>query len=128
LVVGIVVGLMQGVAVARWVARRSDDWSPGLRGEVALGRSRAALASARGTKRGAVIATLATTGPQVVLVEYLISALRMPTLDMKGSLGGDLQRGAPFSFLVFVVVGSLLLILTEALIAWAILKRGRRAS
>lgn len=125
-VVGIVVGLMQGVAVARWVARRNDDWAPGLRGEIALGRSRAALASALGTKRGAVTATLATTGPQVILVEYLLSALGMPTLDVSGSLGGALQRGAPFSFLVFLIVGALLLICTEALIAWAFLERGSK--
>lgn len=124
-VVGIVVGLMQGIAVARWVARRGDDWAPGLRGEVALGRSRAALASARGTKRGAVIATLACTGPQIVLVEYLISALQMSTLDVSGSLGGALQQGAPLSIPFFIFLGSLLLILGEALIAWMFVERGR---
>jgi len=124
LVVGVVVGFMQGISVARWIARRTGEWSPSLIGGIALGRSRAALLSARATARGAVISTLATTTTQVILLEALLRALSLPGLDLEGSVGATLQQGAGFSGLFLVILGTLCVIGTEAMSSW-LLQRHR---
>ncbi len=122
-VVGSVVGLNQAIAVGRWVARRSGEWSPSLLGGIALGRSRAALLSARATARGAVVGTLSLTLFQVILLEAVLTALDVPGVNASGSVGAAIFSGSPSQAWLFVILGAGAILATEALASWLLQRR-----
>lgn len=122
---GLVVGVSQSIAVSRWIARRSGEWVPALLGGIALGRSGAALLSARAQARGAVIGTLGITVVQLVALEALL-ALLFPTGGLSKSLGGSLVHGVSGSPLFVVLLLGTSISITEAFGNWAV-KGKRRA-
>ncbi len=126
-VVGIVVGFMQGISIARWIARRTGEWSPSLMAAIALGRSRASILSSRAMARGAVIGTLATTTLQVVLLEAILSALNLPEIVPHGSVGRSLQSGTDSSFFIVLALGSLAILTTEAVSSFFLQRRVNRS-
>lgn len=123
LVIGIVVGFMQAVAVGRWIARRTGEWSPAILGGVALGISRAALISARATARGAVISTLALTAMHVILLEALLAALALPGLNVDGSIGALLLGGGGAETLFPLALGTGAVVATELGSSWLFQRR-----
>jgi hypothetical protein len=97
LLVGGAVGLAQGLALARWMARSEGEWSPALLGGVALGRSDAAVLAERAASRGVVVATASLTLPQLVTLEGLLE-LADPAGASSG-VGALLVRGSDASWL-----------------------------
>lgn len=87
LLMGLVVGLWQAGAVARWIARRSGEWSPALVGGIALGRSGAALITRKAAARGAVVATLGSTCLHVAAVEGLFVLMGLLPSGATSSIG-----------------------------------------
>jgi hypothetical protein len=127
-VVGTVVGFSQAIAVGRWTARRSGAWSPSLLGGIALGRSRAALLSAQATARGAVVGTLSLTLFQVVLLEALLSALEVPGVNPRGSIGAALLAGNVTDVAFSIAIGAGTVLATEALASWLFQRRADTTS
>jgi hypothetical protein len=123
LVIGTVVGLMQGIAVARWIVRRSGEWAPEMQGGIALGRSKAALASKRATARGAVVGTLASVAVHVIFLEAILSALSFPGIDVTDTLGASLQQGSAAAVLLFILAGTVCVIVSEGATAWLLQRR-----
>lgn len=128
IVIGTVVGFSQAIAVGRWTARRSGEWSPSLLGGIALGRSRAALLSAQATARGAVVGTLALTLLQVILLESLLSALNVPGVAPRGSIGAAIFSGSPTETVLFLAVGAGLIQSTELATRWLFQRRSSSMS
>lgn len=124
LAVGVVTGLGQASSVAHWGTRRTGEWSKALLGGLALGRSRAALVSARTLSRGAVIATLATTPLHVILLEALLTMLALPGAVPHGSIGESLWLNTHISNWVLLSLGAAIVVGTE--IAGGLLLGGRR--
>lgn len=122
-VVGLVIGLNQTISVARWITKNPGEWSSSMVGAMALGRSRAALVSANSTARGAVVATIATTSVQVLLLEAVLAGLNYPGLSLTSTIGGHLQQGLGASLLLLVLVGGAGVYLTEALSSWLLQRR-----
>lgn len=127
-VIGTVVGFTQAITVARWIARRSGEWSPELIGGIALGRSRAALISAQATARGAVVGTLAVTLFQVVLLEALLCALDVPGVGSRGSIGAAIFAGSRTESVFLVGAGTLVILGSEILVSWLFQQRLQLAS
>lgn len=127
-VVGCVVGLNQAIAVGRWVARRSGEWSPTLLGGIALGRSRAALLSAQATARGAVVGTLALTLYQVILLEAVLTAFDVPGVSANGSIGSAIFSGSRTEAVLFVTLGAGVMLASEALASWLLQRRSSPSS
>lgn len=123
LAVGLTVGVAQGVAIARWGARGSTSWSPLLMGALALGRSSAAALTSQALSRGAVVASLATTAIQVVLVEAVVVLLELVPPDIE-TVGGRLLAGAHLAtpFLLLAVLS--LTFLLELVASWLLQRRG----
>ncbi len=123
-VVGVVVGLNQAISVARWITKRSGELSSAMLGQVALGRSNAALLSSTSAGRGAVVGTLAVTAVQVILLEALLTGLALPQLDLSRSVGGLLFQGAGASTLLLLVLGGGGIFVSEIAISWLLQRRG----
>lgn len=122
-VIGMVVGFTQAIAVGRWIARGDGRRSRSLLGGIALGRSQAALLSAQATASGAVVGTLALTILQVVLVEALLSALDVALVSPGGSVGAAIFAGSRTEIVFFVVLGASAILGTEALTSWLFQRR-----
>ncbi len=75
--IGLVVGLYQGIAVARWIGSRGGSWVPAIVGGLALGQSRVALAARRAAVRGAVWVTIAQTTLLVVTLEAVLALFEL---------------------------------------------------
>lgn len=123
LAVGLIVGVAQGITIARWGARRSASWSPLLLGALALGRSGAAVLTSQALSRGAIVASLATTTIQVVLVEAVVFLLALVPPGTQ-TVGARLADGAQLAtpFLLLAVVS--LTFLVELLASWLLQRRG----
>ncbi len=117
IVIGLVTGLFQALAMNRWIIKRAEDWNPALLSSITLGSSATTLFGQRARSRGAVVATMATTVLQVVLLEALLEALGLSTSE---NLGQTIVRGTlwqatlglclvAFSLLTLEFISSLLL-------------------
>jgi hypothetical protein len=91
--VGLVVGLYQGVAVARWIGSRGG-WVPSIVGGLALGQSRVALAARRAAVRGAVWVTIAQTALLVVTLEAVLALFEL-TPRAQGLGAAFVPSGSP---------------------------------
>ncbi len=121
--IGLVVGVSQAIAVGRWMARRSGEWAPALLGGIALGRSYAALLSARAQARGAVVGTLGTTVVHLILLEAILAAL-FPTREFGTSLGASLMLHPDENAVLSLFVCGLCVLLTETVGSFVL--QGRR--
>lgn len=127
LLLAAIVGLWQAGAVARWIGRRSGEWSPALVGGIALGRSGAALITRRAAARGAVIASLGSTCLQVAAVEGLLVLVGLASASPTASLGAWLLASDGAIWLFAVGALALLLVASE----WAsakVLQSGERSN
>ncbi len=120
--VGLAVGISQGVALARWGTRVGSGWNPTLLGNMALGRSAAAWLAQKALKRGAIVATLALTLIEVVMVESLLTIVRLPGLIPHRTVGAHLVLGSTAS-LPFLAVAMTLAVFAAELSASSILQR-----
>ncbi len=75
--IGLVVGLYQGIAVARWIGSRGGSWVPAIVGGLALGQSRVALAARRAAVRGAVWVTIAQSALLVMTLEAVLALFEL---------------------------------------------------
>lgn len=122
--IGIAVGVSQAVAIARWGARRTGQWSPQVIGALALGQSGAAMISARTLGRGAVVATLGALAVQVVLVEFVLSCVSPQLAPAPGAIGRlVLSSGSNATRLLVIALGALFMPACELAIG-AVLRRG----
>ncbi len=115
IVIGLVVGVSQAIFVSRWIARRSGEWSPALAGEIALGRSGAALVTRRAAARGAVTATLATTLVQVLTLESLLALVKQQ--PQAKSVGGWIVQSSHGTWPAAALAIAIGLLVLEALAA-----------
>ncbi len=120
--IGIAVGISQGVAIARWGTRMGSDWNPSLLGSMALGRSGATWMAQKALRRGAIVATVAVTLVEVILVEALLTIVKFPGLIPHGGLGAHLILGSAAS-LPFVILAASLAVFIAELLASALLQR-----
>lgn len=72
---GLYAGLTQAVAIARWMSRRSGEWSPAIVGGLALGRSAATLAAERARERGTVRGSITLTAVHLAIFWRLLPEL-----------------------------------------------------
>ena len=121
LAIALVVGVSQGVAVARWISRRSGEWAPALVGGIALGRSGAALLTRRAAARGAVTATLGATAVQVLSLEGLLHFIDPGPENLGSAIAG--ASGGGWSA-IGLGVGALVLV-SETLASRLLQKRTR---
>jgi hypothetical protein len=130
IIIGLVTGFSQAIAVSRWAARREGQWSRTLLGGVALGRSLAALVSARARARGAVIGTLALTLIHVIALEMLLAALQTdpPThaLERPLTIGAVLLKNMGADTFPVMALGVACLLVAEAASSWLFQHRYRR--
>lgn len=122
LAIGLSVGISQAITVARWGTRPAGGWDPTLLGSLALGQSGAAWLARHAMARGALVSCLATTVIEVIIVEGLLCAMKIPGVHPHGSLGERLVLG-PTSALPFVILAVTFLIFMIELFASLILQR-----
>lgn len=120
--IGVSIGVSQGITVARWGTRPAGGWDPTLLGSLALGQTGASWLARQALARGALVSCLATTVIQVVVVEALLSAIKLPGIIPHGSLGERLVVGSPAT-LPFVILAITFLIFMTELIASLLLQR-----
>lgn len=89
-VIGCYVGVSRSIALARWTGTGVSEWSPAIRGGLALGRSNALLLLRAARRRGAVVAVLASIPLEVALLE---GSLALTQAEPVAGLGALLARG-----------------------------------
>lgn len=126
--IGVVVGISQAIAIARWGARPAGGMDPSLLGALSLGSSGAAWTARKSLARGAIVACLAGTWIEVVGVEALLTCFRFSGLVPHGSVGAELVRGSVLTVPFLVVAGTCAIFLTETLTSYLFQRRPRRVA
>lgn len=90
-VIGCFVGMSRSIALARWTGTGASEWSPAIRGGLALGRSGALLLLRAARRRGAVVAVLASIPLEVALLEGCIRLVNQVPVS---GLGAVLVEGS----------------------------------
>lgn len=126
--IGVVVGVSQAIAIARWGARPAGGMDPGLLGTLSLGSSGAAWTARKSLARGAIVACLGGTWIEVVGVEALLTCFRVSGLVPLGSVGAELVLGSMITVPFLVLAGTCAIFLTEMLTSFLFQRRPRRAA
>lgn len=123
LVVGLSVGLYQAIAVARLIQRRSGTLTLSLRGGIALGQSRVALAARRAAVSGAVWITVAQSTLHVVTLEAVLALFSLGPPGQ--SLGSAFAPSGPTALRAVAIVATILLLLVLDFGSARLLRNGR---
>lgn len=103
-VIGCFVGISRSVALARWSSTGASEWSPAIRGGLALGRSGSLLLLRAARRRGAVVASLAAIPLEVALLEGCLALVQgAPVTGLGALLASDRAEGWAVASLVLLV-------------------------
>jgi len=85
-VIGCFVGINRSISLARWTGTGASEWSPAIRGGLALGRSGGLLLLRAARRRGAVAAVLGAVPLEVALLEGCLTLVQGAPVRGLGAL------------------------------------------